>query len=230
MIEKSIEISNESNKKSTKYFYPQDLSTEPFMQNLIQANRIYPIQEETYFGAEKLTAQKTVFTNTLSNDSKVLPHKQYVAKFPNDFPNIANVGQLECKATYDKYDDKGNLLQITEQNGISTVFIWGYKKMYPIAKIENATYAQVQQYETNLQAVSDSPNSETALQTALNALRTALPNAMITTYTYLPLIGISTMTAPNGDITKYQYDYANRLKTILDKDNKILENYEYQYR
>ncbi|MFP3802653.1 hypothetical protein, partial [Paraburkholderia sp. SIMBA_027] len=46
--------------------------------------------------------------------------------------------------SFDIYDSKGNIIQITGPQG-SAVVIWGYKQTQPIARIEGATYAQVMQ-------------------------------------------------------------------------------------
>ena len=226
---KSANIPNSVEKNYFKYFYPTDLPNEPLMANLIQANRINSsVLEEVHEGVAKIKAQKTTFVSTtVSSGTIPMPSKLYSAKFPNNYPVIPNVGQMESKITYNKYDDKGNLLQYTSENGLSTVFLWGYKKMYPIAKIENATYASVQQYEANLQTISNSADSENSLLSALQILRTSLPDSMVTTYTYSPLIGVSTVTSPNGETIKYKYDVLNKLQSISDKDNQILQYYEY---
>lgn len=50
-----------------------------------------------------------------------------------------------------------------------------------------------------------------------------------TTYTYKNLVGIETITDPNGLTTTFEYDTYNRLKLVRDHDNKIVANYEYNY-
>jgi YD repeat-containing protein len=141
------------------------------------------------------------------------------------------VGALEKKVTSDLYDTSGNLLQFTPESGVPVAIIWGYNKTQPIAKIENASYSLVASLVANLQTISDT-GTEASLLTALISFRAtaSLANTMITTYTYKPGIGVSTITDPKGDVTNYEYDGLNRLKWIKDKDGKILSENQYHYK
>ena len=63
----------------------------------------------------------------------------------------------------------------------------------------------------------------------LDALRTALPNAMVYIYTYDPLVGMTSQSDPNGVVSYYEYDEFGRLKLIKDNDENILQTYDYHY-
>ncbi|MDC9722873.1 MAG: hypothetical protein PSN34_08870 [Urechidicola sp.] len=55
-------------------------------------------------------------------------------------------------------------------------------------------------------------------------------NGFLTSYTYDPLIGMTSSTDTKGYTTFYKYDNQNRLLRILDQDLNIIEEYDYNYR
>jgi hypothetical protein len=228
--------SNTAEVLETKYFYPQDpeMASEPFKNELIEKNIIgIPLDTHSFKGNLKLSEQKTIYDNSAATSNLLLPKNIYAAKFPNNNPNITAppVGQLEKKVTYDQYDNMGNILQYTLENGTPVSIIWGYSKTQPIAKIENATYSSIPAATiTNLQTVSDIVNNDTNLLPALSVLRTSFPTALITTYTYKPLVGLTSITDPKGLTSYYEYDSSNKLKFIKDQDLNVLQRYCYNYK
>ena len=217
----------------TKYLYPDDLLTEPLMSDLKAANRIgTPIVTEQYKAGILVSKNKTIFAKDTSTSNLLLPKSIYAAKFPNINPNITlpAVGQLEKKITYDSYDNKGNILQYTLESGVPVSIIWGYNKTQPIAKIENATNAQI---AAALSVANLNTINETNL-TAINNLRTStdvnLQKAMITSYTHIPLVGVSTITDPKGDKIIYTHDAFGRLQFVKDKTGNLLSENEYRYK
>ena len=140
------------------------------------------------------------------------------------------------EVTYDRYDSAGNLLQYTTKAGIPVAIIWGYQQTQPIAKIEGATYSQVSSLAATLISAADldavDPTKEGALISALDSFRTdpSMANFQITTYTYDPSIGVTSITPPSGIRELYQYDAANRLQSVLDVNGNILKEYKYNYK
>lgn len=63
----------------------------------------------------------------------------------------------------------------------------------------------------------------------IDELRLCPSDAQMTTYTYKPLIGMTSSTDPNGKTTYYEYDTFGRLSLVKDNDGKIIKKYDYHY-
>lgn len=81
-------------------------------------------------------------------------------------------------------------------------------------------------YEATVTGVTTLTISGSAI---IDELRMYPKGAQMTTYTYHPLIGISSQCDANNKITYYEYDGFNRLKLIRDQDKNILKTFDYQY-
>jgi hypothetical protein len=155
-------------------------------------------------------------------------------------------GLMSADVTYDKYDTFGNLQQYTTKDGIPVTIVWGYNNTQPIAKVEGITYDQLTSLAspTAIITASDNdaadPSKEGLLLTDLNTFRknSQLTGMKITTYTYDPLIGVTSITPPSGIRQVFTYDPANRLKEtkVRSKDttgaytDKKAAEYKYNYK
>jgi hypothetical protein len=63
----------------------------------------------------------------------------------------------------------------------------------------------------------------------IDELRLYPATAQMTTYTYTPLVGMTSQCDVGNRVTYYEYDGLARLKRIRDQDYNILKTYEYQY-
>lgn len=63
----------------------------------------------------------------------------------------------------------------------------------------------------------------------IDELRLYPKNAQMTTYTYEPLLGITSQSDVNGNIAYYEYDTLGRLKFIKDTDKNVIKAMEYKY-
>ena len=62
-------------------------------------------------------------------------------------------------------------------------------------------------------------------------LRSKLPNALISVYTYKSLVGGTGIADPSGRTTRYGYDSFNRLSEIRDdkgKNGNLMQKFEYK--
>lgn len=138
---------------------------------------------------------------------------------------------LEERTRITHYDINGKPNDYIKGNIEKTVYLWGYGSMYPVAKIEGATYAEVESW-LSATTINNLAANTTTVPTALNAIRSTLSGkgVLVTTYTYQPLVGMTSMTAPNGEVTTYEYDSLGHLSKVKDPNGKVVEQYDYHYK
>ncbi|HEY4150832.1 MAG TPA: DUF5977 domain-containing protein, partial [Chitinophagaceae bacterium] len=83
------------------------------------------------------------------------------------------------------------------------------------------TYYEHTVTNTSSVAVSGSGN--------IDELRLYPAQSQMTTYTYEPLVGMTSQCSVNNTITYYEYDDFSRLSRIRDKDGNILKSFCYNY-
>ena len=237
------QVSNETIKNSdgintlVNYIYPYNTnaisySNNPSGINLLRSqNRIaIPIGKETSSNSlvEYEFTQYQNHLNRISVPSSIQTSKN-------------NSSLLEDRVIYNRYDtvdDISKPVEVSKVDGSLITYVWGYEGVLPIAKIEHASYDQVSSFVDDLKTKSNADNDRTqgytgkegALRQALDNLRDALPNAMVTTYTYDPLIGMTSMTDPKGYTIYYTYDPENRLDEIKDAEGHLISKNQYHYK
>lgn len=230
ILSKTFTINSLNDILETEYLYPWQsyLPTSTELMNFKNANILLPIREIQYKNSVKVSEKFTLFSKDATTSNLLLPKIVYYSKFPNSLPPITDIGNLEKKATYDYYDTKGNIIQLQKENGIPISIIWGYNKTLPIAKFENATNSQI----TSALGISDFSSLNESNLAAINGLRTtnSFSNVLITTYEHIPLVGVSSITLPNGLKTSYLYDSFGRLIRILDQEGKVVEEFQYHFK
>lgn len=187
-----------------------------------------PIQVETYKNSNLISRQRTNY-RTWDNNGLTLPEFVQISKGENDL--------LENRIQYKEYDEFGNPIKISKTGGPDISYIWGYNSQYPIAKIENVPLSGFnttqQGYINTATSISNNENTlttENSLRTALKNLRESFSNSMVSTYTYDPLIGVTSVTDPKGYSTYYEYDELNRLKFVKDDEGKLVSENKYHYK
>jgi len=223
-----------------KYRYPTDFDTTTVVsspiKSLLRRNMKDRIIEQQDWRYDKIVASQFY----QYNDDGTLKYL-YKAKLANpmlatDFKGLDTNGNLktgtcyEIETTYD-YDINHNLFQRKDRNGLTTSYLWGYNQSYPVAKVEKATHAQIESCLTSneIKGINAGTYNDADMQTTLNKIRTQLTNALVTTYTYKPLVGIVSATDSRGVVTKYDYDVNGRLITRKDNSDKLLQSIEYNY-
>ncbi|WP_126245292.1 hypothetical protein [Chitinophaga rhizosphaerae] len=163
-------------------------------------------------------------------------------KFSNapaaQLPASRNATQFAADARYkprvlfNSYDSHGNPTEKQKANDVKEVYLWGYNGAYPVAKVMGTDYTTVsglinQSMLDNAHAYTDSQ-----IRAELNKIRTRFSGnsqVSVSTYTYAPLIGMTSQTDANNITTFYEYDSFGRLILVRDQNNKILKMMEYRY-
>jgi len=203
------------------YKFPSDFAGLPIYDSMIRRHIITPLIEQV---DSSITASMEVSKSAIN----------YASWHSNKFYLPATIqkstaGQaLDTEATILRYDTLGNILEYKGIDGIITSIVYGYGGKYPVAKISGKTYNEVISQSGVNQSILNNPVSEAALQTELSKIR-GLANCFVSSYTYKPLVGISSETDTNGRSKYYEYDAFNRLYRILDNDKKVLKQMEYKY-
>ena len=240
-------ISKSLNKPSTnypygldlinKFLYPDDVGL-PYSNNAILSMR-----------NKNILSQPIVTIQGKGDNYGGLNTYQKIYKYVEDSStsNLPLIGSVDEKrgnnisvneASY-KYDNKGNIIEYTLKNGTPVSIVWGYHQLYPIAKIEGIAYSSIPvNLITNAVNASNADNDsgygavkEGNLRTQLFSFRTNtnLSNALITTYTYDPLIGLTSVTNSGGLTGYYIYDTTGKLIKIIDQDGDEIKEFEYNY-
>ena len=134
--------------------------------------------------------------------------------------------------TFEDYDSENNLTQARQADGTPVSFIWGYDNRYVVAKISNITFDQLPaNLVADIKTYSDTGN-QSALLNTLESLQnhSALSSSLMTYYTYIPNIGVTTMTDETGYRMQYFYDAYQRLDRVEDQEGNILSENEYNYK
>ncbi|MES2573770.1 MAG: RHS repeat domain-containing protein [Bacteroidota bacterium] len=226
-LRKEETTNSDGNQIRLEYEYPFDktsLSLPNVYNKMVNMNILSPAVSKSQY---TINGTNSVFLQSKRTDYSepypniIRPSKEYYKKGSNT---------EEAIILYNNYDNKGNPAELQMANGTTIAYIWGYNQTQPVAKIENATQAQITALSLNMTLINNSATTDTAMQTELQKIRAGLPNAMVSTYTYKPLIGISTMTDPKGNTITYNYDSFGRLQNVKDKDGNILSENEYHYK
>lgn len=216
---------------STEYVYPSlgaDASYGAVDKLLLNNQISSPIKTTSSLNnggvIEELSTVQQVYANfnSINSGSNALLSKVMSLKGVASSSNA-----LKDRILYHDYDYEGNPIELSKAYGTKIVYLWGYNKTMPIAKIVNVDFTDIatQLGMTKAQVLN---LNETNMD-VINGLRATLPNAVISTYTYKPLVGIVTAIDPRGKIITYDYDEFHRLKYVKDNEGNILNAYEYNY-
>ncbi|MDB9837112.1 hypothetical protein OAC51_09480 [Flavobacteriaceae bacterium] len=226
------------------FFYVGDLETEKNKGLFIKDLGISTlIQENTSIGNKIINANLTTFLKNNNNDIVL----DSFFKFENNAstsalrsPTLINnqilVDQnFNKEISFELFNEKGGLVHYIENDTENKHQLWGYNGEHVIAKIEgNITANQLinalKELNMNYSSLDvDFGYDEQNIISTFKKLREKLPHLLITSYTYIHGIGLSSITNPNG--IRFDYDYiGQRLVSISDQNGNKIKTFDYNFK
>lgn len=220
------------------YKYPHDFAAQQPYTAMVGRHIWQPVVEQLHYtGPQPSTATTFVqsskteygFWNgtswTGSVTSQVLPQRTEEKVQGNN---------VEPRVYINRYDSRNNLAELQKANDAKEVYLWGYEARYPVAKIVGSDYTAVIGIVTQAQidAATATADNDAGVRSLLHALRAAFasdPKVRVSTYTYAPLVGMTSETDPAGRTTYYEYDSFGRLSLAKDDQGNVVKKYCYNY-
>lgn len=207
---------NPSSSYRETFLYPSDLSSYPYS-NMKAWNIISPV---------------AWYSKTRGNSTTTIQNSY--ADWEDNFSLLSTLeqsGPVDYRMLTYKYDPKYNPVEVTYQNALSDVYLWGYNYSYVIAHLKNTTYDSVKsRLGDNLTSLCSANAPDITL---LNSLRTLFPECEVTTWLYEPSFGVKQQTDSQGLTTYYEYDAFGRLNRTYIIENgmqKTIQTYDYHYK
>jgi YD repeat-containing protein len=157
----------------------------------------------------------------------------YIWGYSYMYPIAKAVNASYNKILYEGFEDYSSTgyLNTTAKTGR---YSWGYP--YPVVLPSAGTYLLTywkkesgQPWEYVEQTISANTQIGNTSSTLIDEVRLYPPDAMMTTYTYDPLVGITSITDERNQTSYYVYDALGRLQYIKDFEGNVLQRYEYNY-
>lgn len=145
-------------------------------------------------------------------------------------PGSSTTNTVGPNVTYGAYDRWGNPLQISADGQPVTTYIWGYGGLRPVLEIAGGTYTQARSAigVSSLNAIVSGTTSLSQLTGARANLEAATSAKMLVCwYLYDLPFGITQASDVSSRVTKYTYDGAGRLVSVLDESSSRVSSYSY---
>jgi hypothetical protein len=216
----------------TQLRYPQDRAqisqidpgSQQALDLLVSLNVLQPVIEKRVFlltneVGRPLTKELTKYKAL--GGSRIYPFEAWTQKESSAW---------ERRMQYLQYDDFGNLREFKANDDVSTSLIWGMRGLYSVGSVKGASYDQIAQVlNTNL-LLSESVTDD-QVRFELNKVRyhSLLKPVAVRTFTYKPLVGLTSTVDEMGITTFYGYDKMQRLEKVLDHKRNVTKFFEYQF-
>lgn len=214
LVETITTSQSDSRKKRVTLRYPDSFSGSQY-EKMVENNRISPVVEKVIETLDDSLYNVVYKQRNKFERNPVKPTSVHFAYGNEEYQQMASY----------IYDEYYNIAEYNPINGPITTYLWGYKGLYLIAAVKDATRPEVL-------GLLQSPDFTTLYSPdtmAIKRLRASLTHGGMTTYYYNSFGKISETVEPNGRCTTCHYDALGRLIAVKDEDGKYIEVYNYNY-
>ena len=157
-------------------------------------------------------------TGKMHSETSYVPSLQCIQYSNGVIDTLVNFSSYYMDCSLNSYVKKGEL---------PTYIVWGYNDSFPISIQKGGQALNPYLYTINWNVLNlyDPRDHVEDIKGAIVGNKN--PGAA---YIYSPLFGLTQKIETNGNITYYQYDGLGRLIKVLDKNNKLLQQYDYSYK
>ncbi len=177
---------------------------------------LHPHKTSYYTNGTKVKEDSVIYSNVQTNGT--------YHQLPCNVMERTGSTPLFTRTTFSEYTATGRPRFVKEYGRPDLHLLWDFKDNYLIAKCEGEGSV------TWPASVGPDNFFNAALHGHLRTFRNCNLTHLITTYTYNPFGGLTSVTTPDSVTTFYKYDTLMRLKYTYDSNNNIISTYDYDYR
>ena len=174
------------------------------------------------------------YGNILQQEKAKAPNQSYQWGYYNQYP-VAKVANAPVNDIfYDSFEEGNGTSTLNDAKTGHYSHTNSYSKT--LTGLDNTTYFLTywlksgSTWSLQTSSITVTGGSYTiSLSGQIDDVRFYPSTAQMSTYTYDPLIGMTSATDVKGEVTYYEYDGLQRLVTIRDKDKNVLKHFKYHY-
>ena len=194
--------------------------------------------ELTVCGGEVVSLKRTEY-DAHTNLPKAVYEADDIADasslIPTSQSTPASIYRATNTPTYQyRYNDRGNLIEISYKGKPLASYIWGYDGLYPIIEAKDTPYDMLQsnclRAGVSIDKISGRKiSSQKEIKNLVDGLRSLMPSNEISSIYYHWLLGIVEMNNGRGLSSTYEYDKRGRMTGTRDFNNHLINRYDYHY-
>lgn len=229
-------------------------TTMPVLNQVLTINNIGPLSSFSFsnvtngsFSKNSLYENRVRFLNydtqghLLTQEKQSGPATAYQWGYNGQYPVAAATNASSSNIFYDSFEEgDGNTASgngytghysyagTTYSHALSGLSGGNYVLTYWLKAASTGLWSMV---VSNLSGIGTSYNISITIPTGgqIDDVRFYPANALMTTYTYDSLIGMTSSMDAKGEVSYYEYDTFQRLMNIKDKDGNIIKHFDYHY-